>query len=281
MQFTKRLRDGVRRGEITCSVRIWQRPHVKPGGRYPMGDGQIEVDSIEPIELSDITPKLARASGFAGVIDLLKTAKHGAGTNVYLVRFHYVPSQARATRGRARPAAPRHPKKLSGDRQRKRVVRMVESLPGAATVASGTHLSLEVRAKKFGYFLEDHHGDGRIALNCKSSPDVRDLLQQSVPTQFHVPKYLGSRGWIGLWLDVDDIDWAAVELAIREAYALTAPKSLERQSKQPGRTDHDRRLSALDAFLESYETEHGVIGDDEIQAASRRARTRPRPAKRS
>jgi hypothetical protein len=31
MMFTKRLREGVRRGEITCSVRIWMRPHVAVG----------------------------------------------------------------------------------------------------------------------------------------------------------------------------------------------------------------------------------------------------------
>ena len=90
MQFDKRLRDGVRRGEITCSVRIWMRPHVKVGGRYRMEEGQIEVDSILPIEISDITPDLARASGFKGVVDLLKVAKHGRGENIYLVRFHYI-----------------------------------------------------------------------------------------------------------------------------------------------------------------------------------------------
>jgi hypothetical protein len=91
MVFAKRLRDGVRRGEITCSVRIWTRPHVKAGGRYRMDEGEIEVDSIEPIGFIDITPQLARESGFLGVIDLLKIAKHGKGDNIYLVRFHYVP----------------------------------------------------------------------------------------------------------------------------------------------------------------------------------------------
>ena len=91
MIFTKRLRDGVRRGEITCSVRIWMRPHVKAGGRYPMEDGHIEVVEVLPISLADVTPELARASGFKGVIDLLKVAKHGRGENVYLVRFHYSP----------------------------------------------------------------------------------------------------------------------------------------------------------------------------------------------
>ena len=90
MVFTKRLRDGIRRGEITCSVRIWTRPHVKVGGLYKMEEGYVEVDSIESIGLPDITPQLARASGFLGVVDLLKVASHGRGSNIYLVRFHYV-----------------------------------------------------------------------------------------------------------------------------------------------------------------------------------------------
>jgi hypothetical protein len=94
MVFTKRLRDGVRRGEITCSVRIWQSPHVKVGGRYRMEEGAIEVDSITPIGLPDITPALARESGFLGVVDLLKVAKHGPGENIYLIRFHYLPPAA-------------------------------------------------------------------------------------------------------------------------------------------------------------------------------------------
>lgn len=91
MTFTKRLREGVRRGEITCSVRMWTGPHVKVGGRYRMEEGEIEVDSIEPIGLPDVTPALARASGFLGVVDLLKVANHGRGSNIYLIRFHYLP----------------------------------------------------------------------------------------------------------------------------------------------------------------------------------------------
>jgi hypothetical protein len=90
MVFTKRLREGVRRGEITCSVRIWKSPRVKVGNRYSMEEGEIEIDSIEQIGFQDITPMLARESGFLGVIDLLKVAKHGSGENIYLVRFHYV-----------------------------------------------------------------------------------------------------------------------------------------------------------------------------------------------
>lgn len=90
MIFTKRLRDGVRRGRIRCSVRIWQRPKVKVGGRYAMEDGSIVVDSIEQIRLKDITEDLARESGFETVKDLLEVARHGPGNKVYLIRFHYL-----------------------------------------------------------------------------------------------------------------------------------------------------------------------------------------------
>ena len=94
MIFTKRLRQGVREGRITCSVRISQRPHVKAGGIYAMEEGHIVVESIRQIALADVTGDLARRSGFKGVIDLLKVAKHGPGTNVYLIDFHYVPPSA-------------------------------------------------------------------------------------------------------------------------------------------------------------------------------------------
>jgi hypothetical protein len=90
MVFAKRLREGVISGQITSSIRIWTSPHVKAGNRYRMGDGEIEIESITPIGLPDITPELARESGFLGVIDLLKVAKHGKGDNVYLIRFHYI-----------------------------------------------------------------------------------------------------------------------------------------------------------------------------------------------
>ena len=91
MLFSKPLRERVRRGRIRCSVRIWTRPHVKVGGRYAMGEGQIVVESIRPIRLSDITRDLARESGFSSAKDLLQTARHGRGRRVYLIRFHYLP----------------------------------------------------------------------------------------------------------------------------------------------------------------------------------------------
>jgi hypothetical protein len=90
MVFTKRLRESVRRGFITCSVRIWKSPRVKVGGRYRMDEGEIVIDSLDLISLQDITYDLAIESGFENRADLLKVAKHGSGEKVYLVRFHYV-----------------------------------------------------------------------------------------------------------------------------------------------------------------------------------------------
>ena len=88
--FTKRLREPIMRGEITCTVRIWQRAHVKVGGRYAFEPGVVEVTSIREITLDQVTPDLARRSGFLGVVDLLKIAKHGPGERVYLIEFEYI-----------------------------------------------------------------------------------------------------------------------------------------------------------------------------------------------
>jgi uncharacterized membrane protein YgcG len=113
MVFTKRLREGIRRGRIRCTIRIWTRLQVKVGGRYAMDDGHVVVDSIEPIEVDDITDDLSRESGFDGVDDLLETARHGRGEQAYLIRFHYLPPGAwdgpRWTRAASRPGGPGRP----------------------------------------------------------------------------------------------------------------------------------------------------------------------------
>ena len=90
MTFTKRLREPIMRGEITCSVRFWEKPHVKIGGRYAVGPGLVEVTSLRRISMADITPELARRSGFLGMVDLLKIAKHGPSEKIYFVEFRYL-----------------------------------------------------------------------------------------------------------------------------------------------------------------------------------------------
>src|SRR5689334_15519962 len=109
MHFTEKLRDGVRRGDITTSIRIWQRPHVKVGGVYATIGGHILVTAMTEIEIRDITPKMARDSGFDGLVDLLKTAKHGSGERVFLVEFEYQASQP-SRKARPTPKARRRAK---------------------------------------------------------------------------------------------------------------------------------------------------------------------------
>jgi hypothetical protein len=92
MQFAKQLREGVKRGDITTSIRIWQSPRVKAGGRYPLEGGRVVVSSIREITLNDISDSLARESGFRSLADLLQTARHGSGHKVYFIRFRYAPA---------------------------------------------------------------------------------------------------------------------------------------------------------------------------------------------
>lgn len=92
MHFVEKLRAGIERGEITTTIRIWQKPRVKPGGDYAMGNGHVHVTAMRQIAIDEIAPKMVRDS-FAGMVDLLKTAKHGRGEKVYFITFEYRKAQ--------------------------------------------------------------------------------------------------------------------------------------------------------------------------------------------
>lgn len=98
MVFLSSLRPRIRTGEITCTVRLWQRAHVRVGGRYAMPPGQILVTQLFEISLAEVTPDLARRSGFAGVVELLKVAKHGPGRRVFVIEFRYLKPRAKRRR---------------------------------------------------------------------------------------------------------------------------------------------------------------------------------------
>jgi hypothetical protein len=83
-----------------------------------------------------------------------------------------------------------------------------------------------VRDKKtFVMYLENHHGDGRLALWCAAPPDVQHTLVREEPERFFVPPYVGTRGWLGVRLDVD-VDWDEVAGIVEDAYRMVAPKRL-------------------------------------------------------
>jgi hypothetical protein len=120
-------------------------------------------------------------------------------------------------------------------KRKARVVALVASLPQAAAVGA-QHLSLEVRGRRFGWLLDDHHGDGRLALNCRAEAGASERLLATGPERFHIPAYVGHRGWIGLWLDVASVDWPEVHRLLADAYVMTAPKRLLEESESPTRS---------------------------------------------
>jgi hypothetical protein len=94
VQFSRELRSDVLAGEITISVRLWQRPQVRVGGRYPVGLGEIEVDSIELVPFSAIGDADVQRAGESDREALRERAAHAGpideDTLVYRIGFHVV-----------------------------------------------------------------------------------------------------------------------------------------------------------------------------------------------
>jgi hypothetical protein len=112
--------------------------------------------------------------------------------------------------------------------RRERLLQICATLP-EVTVSGEQHLTFQVRSKTFAYYLNDHHGDGRIALCCKAYPGDLEALIAFDPLRFYVPAYLGPKGWVGLRLDLPEVDWEQVAERVRIAYRLVAPKRLAAQ----------------------------------------------------
>jgi predicted DNA-binding protein (MmcQ/YjbR family) len=110
-----------------------------------------------------------------------------------------------------------------------RVSEICAALPEAERERHGRHAQFRVRSRTFAYFLDDHHGDGRVGLNAKAPEGAADALIEAEPGRFHRPAYLGHRGWIGLHLDGGEIDWDEVADVVTESYVLVAPKRLARE----------------------------------------------------
>jgi predicted DNA-binding protein (MmcQ/YjbR family) len=91
------------------------------------------------------------------------------------------------------------------------------------------HHAYVVRKKTFAYHLVDHHGDGRVSLECKAEKGLNRALAESDGERFFLPLYMAHHGWVGLYLDTGDVDWDEVEDFLTNAYRLVAPKTLARQ----------------------------------------------------
>jgi phosphoribosylglycinamide formyltransferase-1 len=103
------------------------------------------------------------------------------------------------------------------------------ALPEAeASSRTGQHAKFTVRGRTFAYFLNDHHGDGRIAVSCKAAPGGREVLVGGDAERFFVAAY-SSKDWVAMRLDLPRTDWAFVKDLVRDSYRMVAPKGLARE----------------------------------------------------
>lgn len=99
-------------------------------------------------------------------------------------------------------------------------------LPETTREITGDHATFHVRKKVFAYFLDNHHGDGIVGLVCKVLPGDNSALVASDPERFYMPAYVGPRGWVGLRLDVGEVDWEEAAELITHSYVMVAPRKL-------------------------------------------------------
>jgi hypothetical protein len=135
------------------------------------------------------------------------------------------------TGGRARPKA-RTPKKTAARKAPPsragalaRVRRICLALPEAHEKIAWGAPTFRVRDRQFVMYLDNHHGDGRLALWIKAPPGAQEALVGADPERFFVPPYVGPAGWLGLRLD-RGLDWGVVAGLVRDGYLEAAPKKL-------------------------------------------------------
>ena len=120
-------------------------------------------------------------------------------------------------------------KRLVEDPRLTRLTEVALALPEATRKIYGSHAQFLVRKKTFAYFLDNHHGDGIVAVTCKVLFGDNKALADSQPGRFYLPAYLASKGWVALRLDTGKVDWNEVRELLWGSYGLIAPKRLAGQ----------------------------------------------------
>jgi hypothetical protein len=118
------------------------------------------------------------------------------------------------------------PQRSAEDPRLTRVTEIALALPDVTRQIYGSHAQFLVRKKTFSYFLDNHHGDGIVAVTGKVLPGDNKALAQAQPDRFYLPAYVASRGWVALRLDMGKIDWEEVRELLLGSYMLLGPKRL-------------------------------------------------------
>lgn len=117
-------------------------------------------------------------------------------------------------------------KKLSTkDKQLAKVRAFVGKLEDVTEKLSHSHPTFFVKKKCFTYFLDNHHGDGRLALWCAAPPGAQQMLVESNPDVYFVPPYVGYQGWVGVRLD-KGAAWPEIAAVLENAYETKKAKKV-------------------------------------------------------
>jgi len=112
------------------------------------------------------------------------------------------------------------------DSRLSRLIEIALALPEVKYEMKGSHAQFMVRKKTFAYFLDNHHGDGIVAVARKALPGDNKALAEAQPGRFYLPAYIASRGWVALRLDVGKVHWDEAKDLLLGSYSMIAPKRL-------------------------------------------------------
>lgn len=85
-----------------------------------------------------------------------------------------------------------------------------------------------VRDRRSFVMFADHHHDDRVAFWCAAPPGAQEAMVAADPGHYFRPPYVGHRGWLGVYLDVE-VEWGVVADLVEDAYRTVAPKKLVAQ----------------------------------------------------
>jgi len=107
-----------------------------------------------------------------------------------------------------------------------RVRRICLALPEAWEQEAWGAPTFRVGKRMFAMYVDNHHGDGRLALWCNAPVGVQEMVVRDAPARYFVPPYMGPRGWIGIILEACTDGELHADLV--QAYCVVAPKKLQK-----------------------------------------------------
>ena len=181
---------------------VMARPAMQPAARHAttrvfLGDTKLE-NVVRPCILLSAPAASSthpRAGGFAGCYFPQREAELGWSLVIH------------------RPSDPATVERLR---------RLCMALAGVTEKLSHGEPAWFVRGKQFAT-VADHHHDDRLSVWLAAAPMTQEAIIDDDPRHFFRPPYVGHRGWLGVYLDMDDVDWLVVDRLVREAHQLVAP----------------------------------------------------------